>query len=206
MPPQNNVKTTLHPEILLPAKQSVSSRVWNQRCTLSSAVPLSTSSQLLLLPRKGSEATRGFGLATHEHGRCHAHMERDGSSSTPAAGADRGNRVQGSRQPQLLCQQSRSLCDSQGRQEHLDIHVVDKTAWSFLLGCQAKEEEETRRNWNVRRLHHFLLITNVSFACDLQRHGKGVGQPAPPGRTKRKKSHGFQLPGDDVCWQQQNSH
>lgn len=88
MPPQNNVKTTLHPEILLPAKQSVSSRLWNQCCTRSSAVPLSTSSQLLLLPRKGSEATRGFGLVAHEHGRCHAYMERDGSSSTPAAGAE----------------------------------------------------------------------------------------------------------------------
>lgn len=105
--------------------------------------------------------------------------------------------------PELLCQQSRSLCESQCRQEHLDIHVVYKIAWSFLLGCQAKVDEENRRNWNVRYLHHFLLITNVYFACDLQRHGKGVGQPAPPGRTKRKKSHGFQLPGDDVCWQQQ---
>lgn len=201
MPPQNNVKTTLHPEILLPAKQSVSSRVWNQCCTLSSAHPHSFCFYL----GKAVKPPGGLGWSPTSTEDAMRTWNGTGPHPHPRPGL-RCNRVQGSRQPQLLCQQSRSLCDSQGRQEHLDIHVVDKTAWSFLLGCQAKEGEETRRNWNVRRLHHFLLISNVSFACDLQRHGKGVGQPAPPGRTKRKKSHGFQLPGDDVCWQQQNSH
>lgn len=149
MPSQNNVKTTLHPEIRLPAKQPVSSWVWNQCCTLSSAVPLSTSSQLLPLPRKGSEATRGFGPAAREGGRWHTHVEQDGSSSTPMAGAEVQQGPGQPAAPELLCQKSRSLCDGQGRQEHLDIHVVDKIAWSFLLGCQAKEGEETRRNWNV---------------------------------------------------------
>lgn len=88
----------------------------------------------------------GLELDAHAHGRCHAHMEQDGSS--PTAGP-RAEVQQGPGQPAapgLLCQQSKSLSESRGRQEHLDIHVVDKTAWSFLLGCQAKASEETRRN------------------------------------------------------------
>lgn len=151
---------------------------------------------------KSATGLAGFGPDSHEHGRCHAHMEQDGSLYTAGT---RAEVQQGPGQlidPELLCQQSKSLCESWGRQEHLDNHVVDKTAWRFLLGCQAKAGEKTRRNWNVRCLHNFLLITNISFACDLQKHGKGVGQPAPPGRTKMKKSHSFQLPGDYVCWQQ----
>lgn len=163
----------MHPEILLPAKQPVSSWVWNECCTLSSAAPLSTSPQPLLLPGKGSEITHGFGWML---------MSTEDAMNT-------WNRMdpcpQGPGQlaaPELLCQPSKSLCESRGRQEHLDIHVVDKAAWSFLLGCQATVSEETRRNWNARCLHNVLLITNVSFAC-----GKGAGQPAPPKRENKKE-------------------
>lgn len=39
-----------------------------------------------------------------------------------------------------------------GRQEDLDIIAVYKIAWSFLLGCQAKEAEETRSKELKRKL------------------------------------------------------
>lgn len=148
----------------------------------------------------------GFGLDVHVHGRCHAHTEQDGSSSTARTGAEVPQSPGQPAAPGLLCQQRKSLSGSRGRQEHLDIHVVDKRAWSFLLGCQAKASEETIRNWNVRCIYNFLLITNFLLLVTHKKMEKELDSQLLPGRTKRKKSHGFQLPGDDVCWQQQNFH
>lgn len=95
---------------------------------------------------KSPTGLAGFGLDAHEHGRCHEHMEQDGSLSTAGTRAELQQSPGQLAAPELLCQPSKSLCESRARQEHLDIHVVDKAAWSFLLGCQAKVSEEPRRN------------------------------------------------------------
>lgn len=91
---------------------------------------------------KSATDLAGFGPDTNEHGRCHAHMEQDGSLYTAGTRAEGPGQLKA---PELLCQQRKSLCESQGRQEHLDIHVVDKTAWEFSAWLSSQGRWENKK-------------------------------------------------------------
>lgn len=82
------------------------------------------------------------------------------------------------------------------------IVTAYKIARSFLLGCQAKEDEGTSKELKCRASIEFpannQCISSLWPAKMWQR-----SWTASPSREKKKKTQDFQLPGDFSCWKPQ---